>query len=211
MLVFLGAMILLTLSPGPDLLYLVPLSMTRGARAGIATGCGMASGTLVHTTLAAVGAAPVICADGKIFLTVKIAGTIYLLWLAFNAWKHRKDAMFSRGNASAGETAPGVSVPACFAKGFCMAALNPKLIFIFLAVFPQFLPPSETVFETACNFLIFGLIFAVQAAVVFSAVSACAGMFKKLLEKHPKIELALNYLTVAVLSGIALSILFVKN
>ncbi len=206
---FLGSMILLSAAPGPDTLYLLPLSMTRGARAGIATSCGMATGSLVHTVLLAFGVSPIICAHPMIFLSVKIAGTFYLLWLAFCAWRSRNDLQLKK--VSAGTLDFRVSVGGQFLKGFCMSSLNPKLILIFLAIFPQFLPSVGTFFEMARNILIYGFVFALQAAVVLSLISACAGTLHKAIIKNPKIELILNCITVVILLCIALSILFVKN
>ncbi|MCR5183574.1 MAG: LysE family translocator [Opitutales bacterium] len=209
MIAFLIAMILLTLSPGPDILYLLPLSMSRGGKVGAATGCGMATGALGHAFLLAFGFSTLIAGSEKIFCCVKIVGSLYLFWLAYNVWKHRREQTLISQNKDLAFA--DRSLVSYFLKGFGMAILNPKLILFFLAIFPQFLPPAGSAAEMIHLTLFYGLIFAIQAAIIFSIVSFCAGTLYRFFAKHPKAELLLNYLTIVVLLFISLIFLFTDN
>ena len=87
---FLAASVLLTLAPGPDILFVATKSLARGARAGISVAAGLCSGVFFHTTLAAVGVSLILRRSPAAFTALKIAGTLYLLFLAFKAFRNRK-------------------------------------------------------------------------------------------------------------------------
>ncbi|MBQ3452452.1 MAG: LysE family transporter [Selenomonadaceae bacterium] len=84
---FLTASILLTLAPGPDILYLLTKSLADGAKAGITLAGGLVSGIVFHTTLVMVGVAALIKSSATAMLLLKIFGAAYLLFLEFVALK----------------------------------------------------------------------------------------------------------------------------
>ncbi len=79
---FIGASVILTLAPGPDIIFLITQGVSRGRRAGIFTAMGLASGCLVHTTAAALGVSVIFRTSVVAFHGLKVAGVIYLLYLA---------------------------------------------------------------------------------------------------------------------------------
>ena len=79
---FIGASMLLTIMPGPDIIYVLVQSMTNGKKYGIATSLGLVSGIIIHTTLVAFGVSALLKQSENIFFAIKLFGAIYLLYLA---------------------------------------------------------------------------------------------------------------------------------
>lgn len=198
---FLIAAVLLTLAPGPDIIFVATKSLAQGARAGISVASGLCSGVFVHTALAAFGVSLIFSRSPLAFNLLKIAGTLYLLWLAFQAFRHRNDAV-----AQGSDAAPRSRFGELYRTGILMNVLNPKVALFFLALLPQFVAANAP--RPWLEMLILGGIFSVQAFVVFTLVSLCAGTFFSTLNRRPGISKALNILTALVLLAIAGSLAF---
>ena len=134
---FLVACILLVLTPGPNLLYLISRTLCQGRGAGLVSLAGTTSGFVVHIVAASLGLSAVLIAVPVMFDAVRFAGAAYLLWLAF-------DSVRSRG---AGLFTPRSLVPEPPAKlyrtGLLTSILNPKVALFYLALFPQFIVPAH--------------------------------------------------------------------
>ena len=87
---FLVASALLTIAPGPDIVYVLTRALTQGAKAGIAAAFGFATGCIFHTVLAAVGIAALIRSSELAFDLVRYAGAAYLVWIGIQALRHRR-------------------------------------------------------------------------------------------------------------------------
>lgn len=163
---FLIASMVLTLAPGPDVLFLAALSARDGALRGTMLALGLALGNLVHTAFAAAGVTAVLAASPSGFALVRFAGVAYLCYLALDTWRcdrHRKD------DPMAPRRAEGQLV----GRGIAMNVMNPKVMLLFLAFFPQFVNPSRG--PVAGQMLILGLAFTLQVVVVFTAVAQASG------------------------------------
>ena len=134
---FLVACVLLVLTPGPNLLYLISRTLCQGRGAGLISLAGTTSGFVVHIVAASLGLSAVLIAVPVMFDAVRFAGAAYLLWLAF-------DSVRSRG---AGLFTPRSLVPEPPAKlyrtGLLTSILNPKVALFYLALFPQFIIPAH--------------------------------------------------------------------
>lgn len=205
---FLAASVLLTLAPGPDILFVATKSLARGARAGISVAAGLCSGVLFHTTLAAVGVSLILRRSPAAFTALKIAGTLYLLFLAFKAFRNRKTVPAAASEKNPQE-APNAAerFPALFRTGLLMNVLNPKVALFFLALLPQFVPADAE--SPQLTMLGLGVVFALQAFAVFSSVSFCAGTLFASLRKRPAVGEALNVLTALVLVAVAAALFLV--
>ncbi len=129
---FLATVIVLALTPGPDMILYLGKAISQSRKAGLITFAGAASGLLVHTTLAAVGLSALLAASATAFTIVKIAGALYLLYLAYGAIRH--------GSAFSLETAGGTELAGTlYVKGLLVNLLNPKIIVFFLTLLPQFI------------------------------------------------------------------------
>lgn len=198
---FLAASILLTLAPGPDILYLLTKSLSSGAKAGVTLAAGLVSGIVFHTFLVMVGVAAIIQNSPLAMLALKIFGAAYLLFLAFNAFKAaRAGAKISMKKADA-----VYSSAAIYRRGVLMNVLNPKVLLFFLAFLPQFVNLSAE--SASLQIALLGLTFAVQAFVIFSAIAVAADKVRNLILRKKNLGQILSYTESFVLAVIAVSLL----
>ncbi|HSQ80532.1 MAG TPA: LysE family translocator [Casimicrobiaceae bacterium] len=134
---FLVACVLLVLTPGPNLLYLISRTLCQGKGAGLISLAGTTSGFVVHIVAASLGLSAVLIAVPVMFDAVRFAGAAYLLWLAFDSVRSRGAGLFAPR-----ELAP--EPPAkLFRTGLLTSILNPKVALFYLALFPQFIVPAH--------------------------------------------------------------------
>ncbi|MCC8358579.1 LysE family translocator [Salinimicrobium sediminilitoris] len=197
---FLTASILLTLSPGPDIIYVLVQGMTNGKKYGIVTALGLISGIIIHTSLVAFGISAVIKQSETLFLLIKAFGAAYLFYLAWQVYRS-KPAI----NVDTDISNNRKELTSLYKKGFLMNVLNPKVAIFFLAFFPGFLwePNGNTVMQ----FYILGFLFMLQAFLIFSAVAILAGKISLYLQKHPNSGKVFKWLQVVVFVGIGIFIL----
>ena len=198
---FLTASILLTLAPGPDILYLLTKSLSDGAKSGIILACGLISGIVFHTTLVMVGVAALIQSSATALLLLKIFGATYLLFLAFGAFKSARAGK----KISLTRTGTKDAAKALYKRGVLMNVLNPKVLLFFLAFLPQFVDLSKD--GTSLTILFLGVVFAAQALIIFSIVALFAGGVRTLLLRKKNIGRILNFVEAAVLTLIAVGLI----
>ena len=188
---FILASILLTLSPGPDILYVLVTGLSRGVKSGLLLSFGLVSGILVHTTLVAFGISALIKSSEILFFGIKLAGALYLLFLAFKIFKQPAQISVEPSKTNKKSTN--------FVKqGFLMNVLNPKVTLFFMAFLPQFLwdKSSDYVFQ----FYSLGFIFMAQAFLIFALIAIFSNRFYKLIQTNPKSAVVFKYLQIFVLS-----------
>lgn len=129
---FLVAAVLLNLSPGPDIAFILAQTARNGQRSGFAAMFGIWSGAFLHVLLAAVGLSAILATSALAFTIVKWIGAIYLIWLGIQALR-------SEGASYSNDTkVTRVSNFKIYQQGVLVAALNPKVAIFFLAFLPQF-------------------------------------------------------------------------
>ena len=158
---FLLASILLTLAPGPDIMYLLAKSLADGARSGAALAAGLASGIVFHTTLVILGVAALIQSSPVAFAALKYIGALYLLYLSFGALRDKSDLKLESAGISESRFA-------LYRRGILMNVLNPKVLLFFLTFLPQFVPADAE--NVGRQIALLGFLFAVQAFLVFSVL-----------------------------------------
>jgi threonine/homoserine/homoserine lactone efflux protein len=196
---FLTASILLTFSPGPDIIYVLVRSMAYGYRQGIITALGLVSGILIHTSLVAFGVSAIIKQSENIFIFIKILGALYLLYLAYQVFKSDATIAFSS------EGVKNKGSWSLFRQGFIMNVLNPKVSIFFLAFFPGFLWEPEG--NTILQFYTLGFLFMLQALLIFSFVAVMADKISVYIKSHPRSGLYLKWMQIIIFVLIALLIL----
>jgi len=193
---FLCASMALTISPGPDNIFVITQGITRGRKAAIVTAIGMCSGITVHTTAAAFGISAIFYSSAAAFNLVKYAGAGYLLYLAFKT---------VRGSGAIipikSESLP---TTALFRRGFIMNVLNPKVALFFLAFLPQFANPA--VGQMPLQMSLLGVIFMLQAVVIFSLIGWFSGTIGRRLLAKPRIARYFDRLTAGVFAGLGLKL-----
>ena len=202
---FLTASILLTLAPGPDILYLLTKSLADGAKSGIILACGLVSGIVFHTTLVMVGVAALIKSSATAMFLLKIFGAAYLLFLAFGAFKSAragKQVGITTEKKSSRITNYALRI---YKRGVLMNVLNPKVLLFFLAFLPQFVDLSHD--GASLQILFLGVVFAAQALIIFSIVALFAGRVRKFILSKKNIGQILGFVEAAVLTIIAVGLI----
>ncbi len=156
LLLFVAAGLLLNLTPGPDVLYIVTNALRSGARAGVVAACGITAGCFVHIFAAAIGVSALLAASATAFTVLKWIGAAYLVWVGVRLLLAQPASAMNLG-AAGGQSVPAASLKAVFLQGFGTNALNPKVALFFLAFVPQFIGPS--VENKTLAFLLLGLLF----------------------------------------------------
>lgn len=197
---FLTASILLTLAPGPDILYLLTKSLADGAKSGIILAAGLVSGIVFHTFLVMIGVAALVQSSDVAFMALKIFGAAYLIFLAFKSFT----AARAGKKISMQKSDARISFGKLYRRGVLMNVLNPKVLLFFLAFLPQFVNFSAS---PSLQIIFLGVTFALQAFIIFSAVAICAGKVRNLILRKKNLGQLFNYVEAFVLAIIALTLL----
>jgi threonine/homoserine/homoserine lactone efflux protein len=156
---FVLAGLLLNITPGPDTLYIVGRSSTRGWRAGAVAALGIGAGALVHICAAALGLSALLAASAAAFAAVKMIGAAYLVYVGISLLRSAGSTPSAPTAADGRQTA----MRGIFFQGFLTNVLNPKVALFFLAFLPQFVmsdAPSKPV-----SFLFLGAIFDINGTI----------------------------------------------
>ena len=156
-LLFVGAGLLLNITPGPDVLYIVGRSLGQGRVAGAVSALGIATGCLVHIAAGALGLSALIVAAPVAYDAVRYAGAAYLAWLGFKALVSRHEGLEVKSLAP-------VPVRRIYGQGIVTNVLNPKVALFFLAFLPQFTDPTRG--PLALQFVMLGLVFVINGTLV---------------------------------------------
>jgi threonine/homoserine/homoserine lactone efflux protein len=197
---FLMASILLTLSPGPDIIYVLSQSLVGGYKKGIIIALGLVSGIIIHTSLVAFGVSLIIKNSEPLFWSIKLAGALYLLYLAFKVYTSPPQN-FKPSKAVTAKK----SLFSDFKTGFIMNILNPKVTIFFLAFFPGFLWDTQK--DLMFQFYTLGGLFMVQAFVIFSLVAILSDQLARLLFKTSTSYSFLKWFQIFTFIAIAILIL----
>jgi threonine/homoserine/homoserine lactone efflux protein len=159
LLLFIAAGLLLNLTPGPDVLYIVSNALRGGARSGMVAALGITAGCFVHIFAAAVGVSALMTASATAFTVLKWAGAAYLVYVGCRLMLSKIGSAIDLEATQAYSTrARGLKhYQTIFLRGFGTNALNPKVALFFLAFLPQFIAPE--VEHKAMAFLLLGLLF----------------------------------------------------
>ncbi len=133
LLAFVGASLVLALTPGPAVVYIVARTLAQGRSCGLASMLGVALGNLSNAVGAALGLAALFAVSSVAFTVVKWAGAAYLVYLGIRMWRAVPAI------AAAALQAPVQPLRRVFRDGFMVALLNPKTTLFFAAFLPQFM------------------------------------------------------------------------
>ena len=151
--------LLLNITPGPDTLYIVGRSSSRGAQAGAVAALGIGTGALVHICAAALGLSAILAASATAFAAVKIIGAAYLVYVGISLIRSSK----SVGPSPVAVEIRPASIRGIFFQGFLTNVLNPKVALFFLAFLPQFVASDAP--SKALAFLFLGAIFDINGTL----------------------------------------------
>jgi RhtB (resistance to homoserine/threonine) family protein len=201
---YLIAVCVLVLAPGPDFLLVLTRSVADGRRAGVVATLGISLGNVIHALLAAVGVSALIAASPVLFDALRFVGGGYLAWIgARSLWSavvRRADGADAPATASDSAQASAV-----FTQALLTNLLNPKVILFQLAFVPQFVAPELG--HVAVQIFLLGNLITVLGAVYLVGVAAlCAGTARRVLSSH-RMKTALDGLAGVLFLGFAVRLL----
>jgi threonine/homoserine/homoserine lactone efflux protein len=171
LIMFAAAALLMVLTPGPNMIYLISRSICQGRKAGVISLFGVIAGFLVHMFAAAIGLTALFLAVPLAYEFLKWAGAIYLLYLAWQAVKPGARSPFEAREL------PVDPPRKLFLVGFLTNLLNPKVAVFYLSIFPQFVSPEHGSVLTqsiTLGFTQIAVSFTVNLAIALSAASLAA-------------------------------------
>ena len=194
LLFFIPACFALNMAPGPNNLLSMNNARCYGFKSAFIAGLGRIAVFAVMIALAASGLAIVLYASETLFLTIKIAGAAYLLWIALNLWRSEASPVSELDNPR--------SLLGLAKQEFLLAAGNPKAILIFTAFLPQFVDVSANIND---QFFILGVTFLILEMGAI-AIYAIFGMYLRQWFSKPKMAKRFNRgcATFLAMSGVSL-------
>lgn len=193
---FVVASVVLLLTPGPAVLYIIARSVDQGRRAGLVSVCAIEVGNFVHVLAATVGLSALVLSCAWAFSVVKYLGAAYLIYLGV-----RK--LLSGTTVKAKEDARPQDLGQIFSQGVLVAILNPKTALFFVAFLPQFVDPSQGAMVYQMLFL--GTAFVLMAVVSDSLYALLAGTMGKFLKRSRMAARIERYLVGWVYIGLGLT------
>jgi threonine/homoserine/homoserine lactone efflux protein len=188
-----AASLLLAITPGPGVLYIVARALAQGRRAGLASVAGVALGNLGNAAGASIGLAALFAASSLAFTIVKFAGAAYLVWLGIKTL--RGEPVAAAGTAIDGTPHRGV-----FRDGCLIALMNPKTALFFAAFLPQFIDPAGPALRQS---LTLGALFVAIAAATDALYAVAAGVAAPALMRSGRARRCGRLLAAAVYFGLA--------
>ncbi|MBN8931237.1 MAG: LysE family translocator [Rhizobium pusense] len=198
------AILLLAVTPGPDMTLWISRSLREGRAAGFMTLVGTNIGITVHTMLVAFGVAALIVASPTAFMILKTGGAAYLVWLAIQAIRKGSDFVMVKGT---GEKAQA-SVKSSLLNGIWVNLLNPKIIIFFMTFLPQFVSASDP--HVTGKLIFLGIWSIIVALPIGIGIVIAADVLSAWLQRNRKILRGLDYTIAGVFSLFAVKIFFTQ-
>lgn len=198
------ASFVLAITPGPDMALYVGRAITHGRNVGLACFFGCVTGVLVHTILVAFGLSALLKTAPTAFLTLKILGALYLIWLAFQAIRYGSSLTLKNEIVS-----KKGSLMSHYLTGIGINILNPKVALFFLTFLPQFVSVTD---PNATGKLIFlGIFFLIVSIPTILPTILVANRFAHFLTRQPKVARGLDYAFAGIFSAFAIKLLLAQN
>ena len=196
---YVGAALLLSATPGPDMALFLQRTLAGGRAHGFAAMGGAMTGILVHSLAAGFGLSALISASVGLYSALRFAGALYLLWLAFQALRHGSKIAVDPARESS------ASLKSTFLTGLLINLTNPKIVLFFVTFLPQFIEPGDAAPEQ--KFVALGALYVVVSSLVNGAVILGAARFLSGLRARPRAARAFDYVIAAVMGAFAVRLI----
>lgn len=190
---FIVAGLILNVTPGSDFLFVTASAIAGGPKVGMAAAFGVNIGIMVHILASALGVSALLLAYPASYQAIKIAGAIYLAWLAIQMW--RSDAQLGTGKAE-------ITLLAAVKRGALTNVLNPKTALFIFAFIPQFTQPDNG--PIWAQILVLGAVFQFFGLVFVMALGATAGTMGHVLRTRIRL---LNRVSSFIFGGLAVRLI----
>lgn len=191
----LSLFVLIALTPGPNMVYLVSRSISQGRGAGLISLGGVALGFVFYVLCAALGITALLLAVPYAYDALRLGGALYLLWLAFQAIRPGGRSPFQVHKL------PPDSPRKLFLMGFFTNLLNPKIAILYLSLLPQFIVPEHD--SVLFQSIVLGLTQTVLSVTVNGLIVLTAGSIAGFLATRPFWLVVQRWVMGTVLAGFA--------
>ena len=195
--VFALTALMLNLTPGNDMLYVIARSSGQGVKAGVVSSLGIMAGCMVHILAAVVGISALIAQSALAFDIIKYIGAAYLIYLGSKAVLSKKTSLHLK------QDLPKLSYKKIFLQGAFTNILNPKVALFFLAFLPQFINPSQ---NASLQILFLGIWFDVGGTLVNILVAVLFGKIGAFLSRSPGFVLWQERITGTLLIALGIKV-----
>lgn len=182
---FFSAALLLAITPGPGIFYVLTRSLKGGRVEGYASSFGTAIGGMFHVLAAALGLSAILSTSAVAFILVKYAGAAYLIYLGIRT-------ILAPDDIPDDTIEPATNFKRVFYQGIMTEALNPKTAIFFLAFIPQFINPDGVI---ATQFILLGTLSVLMNTTADIVVATMAGPIGSQLQKHARLRKGQRYFT----------------
>ncbi|WOH52297.1 LysE family translocator [Bradyrhizobium sp. sBnM-33] len=193
---FLAASLLVAITPGPGIFYIVARTLVGGRTEGLASSVGLGLGGLVHVFGGAVGISALVMASAEAFTFLKIAGALYLIWLGLKTWREARIVEPTEVQTT--------GVGRAFRDGIIVEALNPKTAAFFLA----FIPSLSTSANVAAQFIVLGLISVALNTSADLVATHWAAKARAGLARRPSILAKMRQVSGAIMCALGATLVF---
>ncbi|MCI2290363.1 MULTISPECIES: LysE family translocator [Enterobacter] len=202
------SVLLLSVTPGPDIAYVVGQSVANGRRAGIISAAGVALGSCTHAVASAVGLTALIAASPMMFTVIKYLGAAYLVYLGSKMILGTLTKQTSdRSEADAVKTK--ATHASLLTKGFITTLTNPKVLLFFISFFPQFVSPGGE--HNAASFLVLGMTYALIAFMTDLTFAVLAGSAAGAVSRNRKLQKLLDRIVGVTFIGLGLRLAMTRR
>src|SRR3954464_4447657 len=178
LLTFLLTVLLLELTPGPNMGYLATLALSRGRAAGLIATAGVACGLAVHAMVAGLGAGALIQRYPLLYDVLRWIGVGYLLYLAWEGWQTEKQVAPERADLAA-------AASPLFLRGLLSNIFNPKSVLFFASVLPTFVRTGPGTPSLPTQMAVFGALYVGVATAVHGSIVVLAAQLRPWLLEGP--------------------------
>ena len=204
LLIFALAALVLVITPGPNMIYLISRSISQGKRAGVISLAGVITGFVFHIIMASAGLTAILFAVPLAYSILKIFGVCYLLYLAYQAVRPNSRNIFEIKNKLQ-EDKPGK----LFRIGFLTNVLNPKVAIFYVSFFPQFITPEYG--SIMAQSLQLGVIHILICFSVHFTIIMMASKATRFFARKPSWIKLQKWFMASVLAGLAVKMTFTKT
>lgn len=196
---YLVTCVVLFITPGPDMSFILARTLTGGRRHGVAAVLGTNLGSLAHTTLAVIGLSALLAASATAFTVLKIVGALYLGWMAYDAIRNGSSLSVRDGGPS------GEGATRSFLLGMFVNLTNPKVVLFFVTFLPQFISVDDPYATAKLGFL--GVTYVVISVPLGLCLVLVAERLMRALRARPGALRVIDYVFGGLFAAFAIKIL----
>lgn len=191
--------ILLNITPGNDTIFILSRSMAQGKKAGFMSALGIATGSLIHTILAAFGLSIIIAKSILVFSIIKYAGAAYLLYIGYQMLTDKKNL-----NTDTSNLEKSINLNKIYRDGVITNVLNPKVALFFISFLPQFIDSNLS--NTVLPFIKLGVTFTITGTIWCLILANFASFIFSKLKHNKTLSNYINKTCGAVLVGLGIKV-----